>query len=108
MGEIGISPDQFYYELRWWEMKAILNGYNLRHRDYWSGTRWQTFYLMKAFGADLGKAGIHQPKDLLSLPWDNDMQPAPVYSDEEERQLQEEMRLWNEEHQQPQAETPPQ
>lgn len=103
MGEIGINPEQFYYGLRWWEMQAIISGYNRRHRDMWSCNRWQTFYLMKAFGSDLDKAGIHQPKDLLQLPWDKDMAQTPTYSEEEERQLQEEMRMWNLQHQQPPA-----
>ena len=32
VGEIGIPRHVFYYELRWWEVKAIIRGYRRRNR----------------------------------------------------------------------------
>ena len=32
VGEIGISRHEFYYELRWWEIRAIVSGYRRRDR----------------------------------------------------------------------------
>lgn len=32
MGEIGISRHEFYYELRLWEIRAIVRGYRRRDR----------------------------------------------------------------------------
>jgi hypothetical protein len=38
----------------------------------WSATRWQTFYLMLVSMADLKKAGIYRPTDLIRFPWEKD------------------------------------
>lgn len=72
VGEIGIDRRTFFKDLRWWEVKAIIRGYNRRHRDVWSVARWQTYHLMAAQvgGKELEKAGIMSPTDLLPLPWD--------------------------------------
>lgn len=72
MGEIGIERNTFFSQLRWWEVRAIIRGYNARHRDIWSATRWQTYNIMAAQvgGKELEKAGIMSPTDLLPLPWD--------------------------------------
>ena len=96
MGEIGITTGQFYYGLRWWEIKSIIRGYNRRHRDQWSAARWQTYNLMCAFtgSKSLSENGIHCPKDLLPLPWDTD-DAIPISQDEID-DLQREMRMYNE------------
>ena len=39
MGEIGIDHHTFYYELKWWEVKAIIRGYNARHHHSWEQAR---------------------------------------------------------------------
>ena len=39
MGEIGISRHEFYRELRWWEIKSIIRGYNARHHAGWEQAR---------------------------------------------------------------------
>lgn len=38
--------------------------------------------MMSAGMADLGKAGIHSPDDLLKFPWDNEHQAQPLSADE--------------------------
>lgn len=95
MGEIGISPDRFRYGLRWWEIKAIIRGYNRRQRGMWSANRWQTYNLMQAFcgGKALSEAGIHQPTDLIKFPWDTDKR-SPL-SDDDIADLQAEMAAMN-------------
>ena len=98
MGEIGITTDQFYYGLRWWEIKAIIRGYNRRHRDQWSATRWQTYNLMCAFAGSksLNESGIHGPKDLLPLPWDtDDFDTANLPTEDEIKEMQAEMAAIN-------------
>lgn len=96
MGEIGITTGQFYYGLRWWEIKSIIRGYNRRHRDQWSATRWQTYNLMCAFAGSksLNESGIHGPKDLLPLPWDTE-DDIPTLSDEEYAEMQADIAAWN-------------
>ena len=83
MGEIGITPADFK-RLRWWEVRSIIRGYNRRHRDLWSSTRWQTYNIMASFvgGDKLSEKGINSPKDLLKLPWDT--QPVPLSQSEVE------------------------
>ena len=73
MGEIGYDRHEFLHELKWWEIRSIIRGYNRRHRDLWSSTRWQTYNLMQAFcgGKALNEAGIHKPTDLIKFPWDS-------------------------------------
>lgn len=76
MGEIGIPRLEYLYELTHCDLLMIVRGYNRRHRDLWSSTRWQTYNLMQAFcgGKALNEAGIHKPTDLIKFPWDT----APV------------------------------
>ena len=93
MGEIGISPDAFR-RLRWWEVRSIIRGYNCRHRDLWSSTRWQTYNIRASFvgGDKLSEKGINSPKDLLKLPWDT--QPVPL-SQSEVEEMQAEIAAMN-------------
>ena len=93
---MGITTGQFYYGLRWWEIKSIIRGYNRRHRDQWSAARWQTYNLMCAFAGSksLSESGIHGPKDLLPLPWDTE-DAIPISQDDID-DLQREMRMFNE------------
>ena len=95
VGEIGITTGQFYYGLRWWEIKAIIRGYNRRHRDQWSATRWQTYNLMCAFASSksLHEAGIHSPTDLIKFPWEKE--PAPPLTEQEYDELQDLMAAEN-------------
>ena len=92
MGEIGISTGQFYYGLKWWEMKAIINGYNRRSRGMWSATRWQTYCLMSVHaGKSMKEKGINCPSDLLAFPWD-DKNAGHAMSEEEQQEFLDEIR----------------
>ena len=77
VGEIGITPADFK-RLRWWEIRSIIRGYNRRHHDLWSSTRWQTYNIMASFvgGDKLSEKGINSPKDLLKFPWENHFTPV--------------------------------
>ena len=74
VGEIGIDRHTFFYELRWWEVKAIIRGYNNRYRNLWSSTRWHAYQVMTAQvgSKEMSKASINSPKDLLPLPWEKE------------------------------------
>lgn len=101
---MGISRHEYLYELRFWEMMLISRGYERRKRDMWSAVRWQTFNLMWCSMADIKKAGIMRPSDLLSFPWERDDEDDDGYGGgnmptaEDVKRMQEEMRRWNEEH----------
>ena len=81
MGEVGFSRDKFLYALKWWEIKAIIDGYRKRERTYLSMTRWSTYMIMCTGMADLKKAGIHNVTDLMKFPWDKETES--MYSEEE-------------------------
>lgn len=93
MGEIGFSRREFLHDIRWWEVRSILRGYNRRHRNLWSATRWQTYNLMCVSMADIKKAGINRPTDLIQFPWERD--PSPPVSQQDIDELQAEMDAFN-------------
>ena len=59
------------YELSYWEILLIVRGYSRRNREMWSAVRWQTYNLMYVSMADMKKAGILSPTDLLRFPWES-------------------------------------
>lgn len=69
MGEIGFPRSEFLYELRLWEIRAVVRGYRQRARTAWESARMNAFFVMGAT-ADLRKAGIHTPSDLVRFPWE--------------------------------------
>lgn len=92
VGEIGVNPDTFY-KLSWWEVCSIIRGYNRRHRQLWSVGRWHAYNIMSAMPyADLQKAGINRPTDLIQFPWEQEITPI---TDEEAAELQAEMAALN-------------
>ena len=72
VGEIGYNRNEYLYELDYCDILLISRGYFRRTREMWSATRWQTFYLMSVSMADLKKAGIYRPTDLIRFPWEKD------------------------------------
>lgn len=72
VGEIGIDRDTYLYRLMFWEIVMIRRGYTRRQHDLWSATRWQTYQMMCVSGADMKKAGIYTPRDLIKFPWENE------------------------------------
>jgi hypothetical protein len=85
VGEIGRTPGELKHGLKWWEIRCIIRGYNRRHRDLWSATRWQTYNLMAAQvgGKQLSENGINSVHDLLPLPWDNKNHNEPALTQAE-------------------------
>lgn len=72
VGEIGYNRHEYLFELDYCDILLISRGYFRRTREMWSSTRWQTFYLMSVSMADLKKAGIYRPSDLIKFPWEKD------------------------------------
>ena len=82
MGEIGFSRDKFLYALKWWEIKAIIDGYRKRERTYLLMTRWSTFMIMCTGNADMNKAGIRSATDLMKFPWEKNI-AGTMFTDED-------------------------
>ena len=79
MGEIGIPRDTFLFQLREWEICAIIKGYRRRHREEWEMARHVGMTVCCALGADIKTASEYLP-----LPWDND---SHSITEEEAREL---------------------
>ena len=67
MGEIGISRHEFYYELKWWEVKAIIRGYNARHHHGWEQARLVAYNAHFCMGS---KNPIPTVTNWLKFPWE--------------------------------------
>lgn len=83
MGEVGYNRNEFLHELRWWEIKAIIDGYRKRERTYLLMTRWSTYMIMSTGMADLRKAGITSAQDLMEFSWENDEKRHTMFTPDE-------------------------
>lgn len=84
VGEVGISRQEFLYELRLWEINAIVEGYRNRAHTAWEVARWQTFCIVCAMGAK----NISTPEDIQKFPWELE-QPVEMSEDERDELLRE-------------------
>jgi hypothetical protein len=92
VGEIGIPRREFLYEIRGWEARRILKGYQRRHILMYQLQRMQVWASMFCMGNPEKKT----PSDILHLYFDdfNKESDQPI-SDDEIRQMQEEMAAIN-------------
>ena len=96
VGEIGIPRREFLYEMQYLDQIQIERGYDRRHRHIWGISRWQTYMLMSVSMADLKKAGIYKPTDILKFPWDkSDEEMGDLPDAKEIARLQQMMREEN-------------
>lgn len=54
----------------------------------WSAIRWQTYNIMSVGMADIKKAGILKPTDLIMFPWEDESKKPPI-TEEEHAELME-------------------
>ena len=93
MGEIGIDRKEYLYDLTNCDLLLIERGYDRRHRQIWSSTRWSTFYVMSAFqgSEQMAKNGIYSPSDLIKFPWEKE---KVAISKEDQEQLMREIEAY--------------
>lgn len=93
VGEIGFNRREFLYELRQWEINAVIKGYRARARTHWETARLNAYFIMSA-QANLRKMGIYRDTDLIKFPWETRVQSGdqPTAADVERirRQIKEE------------------
>lgn len=65
--EGGLPPDYVLYQMQPFEIEIALSGLHLKHKELWEATR----LLMYAIVQVNSKQKL-DPKDVLSLPWDNE------------------------------------
>ena len=93
MGEIGISPHEFLYELSYWEVLRIIRGYRRRGRlrdQLIANAVFAAMYTMR-------DAKGMTPARLFPMLFedDEDDREEPDITEDDIRQLQEEMKQWD-------------
>lgn len=84
MGEIGINHHTALDTLRLWQIRAIIRGYQKRHREQWHQTRFLAWIVANGFG---GK--IDQPEELVTFSWEEHQQMDDFDADELQRMVEE-------------------
>ena len=96
MGEIGYNRQEYLYDLTYCDILCIERGYYRRNREMWAAIRWQTYNLMCVSMADMKKAGIHKPTDLLQFPWEKEKsEPSSMPTEADIAEMQAMMREMN-------------
>jgi hypothetical protein len=85
VGEIGISRHEFYYELKWWEVKAIIHGYNNRHHHGWEQARLVAYNARFCMGS---KNPIPTVTEWLKFPWEKEEHNEMTQQDRDELQAE--------------------
>lgn len=83
VGEVGIPRNEFLYDLKLWEINAIVEGYRNRAHTAWETARWQTFCIVCAMGAK----NINSPQDIQKFPWEDEEQPYEEITEEERDEI---------------------
>ena len=87
VGEIGISRREFLYEIKAWEARRIIKGYQRRNILHYQLQRMQVWASMFCMGNPEKKS----PTDILHLYFDDfDKDESPI-SDDEAKQMQDMM-----------------
>lgn len=92
VGEIGIDRNTFFNDLRWWEVKAIIRGYNARHHHSWEQARLVAYNAHYCMGS---KNPIPVVTEWIKFPWEKKAVESSPLSDEDRNDLQAEMAAMN-------------
>lgn len=84
VGEIGISRHEFLNELKFWELRSIIRGYNARHHAGWEQARLIAYHARFAMGSKEPPPDVDQ---WIRFPWER---PTAIPQDEID-ELKEEM-----------------
>lgn len=91
MGEIGFPRKEFLHELKWWEVKSIIRGYNARHHHGWEQARLVAYNARFCMGS---KDPLPTVTEWIKFPWEKET-VIPITEDER-AELVAEMNAWNE------------
>ena len=84
VGEMGISRQEFLYEIRFWEARRIIRGYKMRHVLHYQMQRmniWASMFCM-------GNKNNVKPNDIIKLYFDDDEDETPPITEAEAAELQ--------------------
>jgi hypothetical protein len=91
VGEIGFPRREFLNDLRWWEIKSIIRGYNARHHHGWEQARLVAYNARFCMGS---KDPLPTVTEWIKFPWEKET-VIPITEDER-AELVAEMNAWNE------------
>lgn len=85
VGEIGIPRNEFLYELKFWELRAIMRGYQRRFHPIWDAARFMGYCSLKPWSKD-----IRNPSDLVQFTWEKEKDDLPddEWVEQERKRLQ--------------------
>ena len=78
MGEIGFPRSEFLHDLKWWEVKSIIRGYNARHHHGWEQARLVAYNAHFCMGS---KDPLPLVTEWIKFPWEAKA-PAPVSTED--------------------------
>ena len=74
MGEIGIQRNEFLHELKFWEIRSIIRGYNARHHSAWEQARFVAYHVRYCMGAGKNET-VPDVLNWHPFPWER---PEPI------------------------------
>ena len=90
MGEIGFPRREFLHEIKWWEVKSIIRGYNARHHAGWEQARLVAYNARFCMGS---KDPVPTVSEWIKFSWEKE-HVAPI-SQEDIDELQAEIAAIN-------------
>ena len=95
MGEIGISPHEFLYELSYWEVLRIIRGY--RKRDRLKHQLLAEVIYTAKYANPYRKYDGKKIEEMFPGVFDDDDEyiDEPAITEDEAKELQDEMAAWN-------------
>ena len=85
VGEIGFPRKEFLYELKWWEIKSIIRGYNARHHHGWEQARLIAYNAHYCMGS---KDPVPTVTEWIKFPWEKEHDTPVSQSDIDELQAE--------------------
>ena len=98
MGEIGIDRNVFMYDLQFWEIILIVNGYNSRLHPGWEQARLIAHQVHYCMGVPKGESP-KTPSEWLPFGWEGD-EPDAIPDEAEVQRQRKKLQEYNRQHQQ--------
>ena len=68
VGEIGFHRSEFFHDIKWWEIRSIIRGYNARHHHGWEQARLIAYNAHYCMGS---KDPVPTVSEWIKFPWEH-------------------------------------
>lgn len=92
VGEIGIERNSYLYELKFWEIRAIIRGYYRRFRSGWEQARLVAYCAAHCMGSKETPPSV---EEWIKFPWQDEIEEKEITLEEYD-DLQDMIRAENE------------